>query len=146
MSDGFKAADGRKVVSRASAEELGNITHLVLDTERRSVAHVIIGKRKDARIFDWDSVSGFGADAVIVSGEEALREPVNDFERELAKGKLDPVGRRVLSDLGNELGRVDDIIFDSASGVVEQIIVAGQEFQGDALLGAGSYAVVLRVV
>jgi uncharacterized protein YrrD len=146
MSDRFTAAKGRKVVSRASAEELGNITHLVVDTERRVVSQLIVGKRRDARILDWDGISGFGSDAVMATNDEVLREPADEHERDVAKGKLDPMGRRVLSDLGNELGRVDDIVFDNATGAIDQIIVAGQEYQGDALLGAGSYAVVLRVV
>ena len=35
MSDRFAAAAGRKVVSRASAEELGKLTHLVVEAEHR---------------------------------------------------------------------------------------------------------------
>ncbi len=145
-SERLTTARGRKVVSRASAEQLGFIEHVVLDAEHRAVGALIVGKRRGARIVSWEGISSFGADAVMLSADEHLREPGDERERAAARGKFEPTGRRVLSDVGNELGRVDDIVFDPESGALETIIVTGVEYPGDALLGAGSYALVLRVL
>lgn len=144
MSDRFTAAKGRKVVSRASAEELGNVRHLLVDTEQRRVLSVVVDRRRNARLVDWENVSGFGADAVMVADEQSLHEPQNDRERAAARGQLELLGRLALSDLGNELGEVDDVIFDPDSGTLEALVVGDHEQPAGSILGAGSYAVILH--
>ena len=50
MSDRFAAASGRKVVSRTSAEQLGEVAHIVVDVKRMRVASLVVGKgRKELR-------------------------------------------------------------------------------------------------
>jgi uncharacterized protein YrrD len=144
MSDRFMAAQGRKVISRASAEELGSVSHLVLDSDNRRIALVVVGKRRKARVVSWEDLSGFGADAVMISQDEALREPQDDREQAAAMGDLELLGRRALSDLGNELGKIDDVVFDPDSGALESLVVGDDERPAGSLLGAGSYAVVVR--
>ena len=95
MSDSFERATGRKVVSLATAQEVGDIAHLLVDTERRTVAALVIGKGKRAKLVDWAQVTGFGPDAVMVSDDAALRAPENDRERLAASGALELVGKRV---------------------------------------------------
>ena len=142
MSERFAAAIGRKVISRSSAEELGPLTHLVVDVPGRRVSRLVVGKGRKARVVDWGRVSGFGPDAVILDGDDALRAPA-DGERGLVRGDLDMVGRRALSERGNEVGTIDDVIFDPASGEILTVVVGAREHPASALLGAGSYAVVL---
>jgi sporulation protein YlmC with PRC-barrel domain len=142
MSERFAAAIGRKVISRSSAEELGPLTHLVVDVPGRRVSRLVVGKGRKAQLVDWERVSGFGPDAVILDGDDALRAPA-EGERGLARGDLDMVGRRALSERGNEVGTIDDVSFDPASGQVLAVVVGGREHPASALLGAGSYAVVL---
>ncbi len=143
MSERFAAATGRKVISRSSAEELGRVTHVVVDAGRRRVSSVIVGKGRKARIVDWERLSGFGPDAVVVDGEDALRSPAGDVERAAAGGDLDLLGKLALSERGNAAGRIDDVIFDPATGELETVVVGTQERPAAELLGAGSYAVVL---
>ena len=143
MSDSFERATGRKVISVASAQEVGAIAHLLIDTERRAVAALVIGKGKRAHLVDWAQVTGFGPDAVMVSDEAALRAPENDRERLAASGALELVGKRVLSETGNGLGAIDDVMFDPSTGTLEVIRIGNREIPADALLGSGSYAAVL---
>ena len=143
MSESFKGSGGRKVISRASAQSLGAVSHLLVDTERRGIAGLIIGKGKKAQIIDWDQVSGFGPDAVMVSDEGALRAPADDDERRACDGALELVGKRALSDTGNELGLLDDVTFDPATGRLEALRIGEDEIPAGALLGSGSYAAVL---
>jgi uncharacterized protein YrrD len=144
VSDRFTAAQGRKVVSRASAKELGNVEHLLVDTAQRRVASVVVGKRRKARLVNWEGVSGFGADAVMIADEESLHEPQNEREQAAVRGQLELLDRRALSDLGNEMGKIDDVIFDPDSGMLESFVVGDQEQPAASLLGAGSFAVILR--
>jgi sporulation protein YlmC with PRC-barrel domain len=142
MTDSFRQATGRKVVSRASAEELGRVSQLILDAGERRVSALVVGSGRKARLVDWDDLSGFGPDAVMVADDAAVREPAGDWDRLAADGKLAVVGIRALSERGNELGRVDDVTFDPATGVVEALVVGDRPVPATELLGSGSYAVV----
>jgi sporulation protein YlmC with PRC-barrel domain len=144
MSDRFAAASGRKVVSRQSAEELGPLAHIVVDVKRRQVASLVVGKGRKALLVDWEHVSGFGPDAVIVSDESALHPPRDDREHATAAGKLELVGKRTLTDTGNSLGTVTDVVFDPATGNIESLVLGDREEPAASLLGAGSFAAIVR--
>jgi uncharacterized protein YrrD len=144
MSDRFEAASGRRIVSRTSAEELGNLEHLVVDAKGLRVTALVVGKGRRALVVDWEHVSGFGPDAVMVADESALHPPRDDRERAAAGGKLELVGQRVLSDVGNDLGPITDVVFDPTSGVIEAFMIDDREVDAAALLGIGSFAVIVR--
>jgi uncharacterized protein YrrD len=144
MSDRFAAAYGRKVVSSVSAEEVGNVTRLVVDTEHRRIVAVVVGKRRKARLVEWESVSAFGADAIMITDEGSLHEPRDDREEAAVRGDLELLHRRVLSDLGSDLGNVDDVVFDAEAGTLEAVVTGGHEHPAASRPGAGSYAVVRR--
>lgn len=144
MSERFAAAFGRKFVSRSSAEELGALTHIVVDVKEQKVTSLVMGKGRKAVLVDWPQVSGFGPDAVMVADESALRAPRDDHERAAAEGELELVGRRVLSDLGEGMGEASDVVFDPDVGMVETFVVGERELPASSVLGAGSYAVVVK--
>jgi len=143
MSDRFSAVSGRNVVSRTTAEELGSVTHVAVDVKRRQVASLVVGKGRKAAMIDYDQVSGFGPDAIMVADESALHEPRDDHEREVAKGTFELIGKRTLSDTGNDLGTVTDVVFDPDTGAIESILIGGRPAPPGSLLGAGSFAVVV---
>ena len=126
MSESFRDSLGRKVVSRASAQELGAVNHLLVDDQQRQVSVVVIGKGKKAQFVDWTSLSGFGPDAVMVEDESSLRVAADERERAAADGKLELVGKRSLTELGNELGPIDDVTFDAASGALEDLVIGAR--------------------
>lgn len=143
MSDSFRQAVGRQVVSRATAHKMGTVGHLLVSPDGRQVAAVVIGRGKKAQFIDWPELTGFGADAVMVGDESALRPARDDRERAAASGKLNLLGKRALTELGNGLGVVGDVTFDPKSGAVELVQVGDQSVPADAVLGSGSYAVVV---
>ena len=144
MSERFAAASGRRVVSRTSAEELGKLAHIVIDGKRRQVTSLVVGTGRKALLIAWDQVSGFGPDAVMIADETALHEPRDDREHAAADGKLELLGKRAFSDIGNELGTVTDVVFDPSTGAIESILVDDREEPVASLLGAGSFAVIVR--
>jgi uncharacterized protein YrrD len=142
MSESFRQSVGRKVVSRASAKELGVVNHLLVDAQQREIVAIVIGRGKKARLVEWSQLSGFGPDAVMVVDDGALRPPADNREREGADGKLELVGQRALSERGNELGKIDDVIFDAQSGALENLVIGERSVPAGGLLGSGSYAAV----
>jgi sporulation protein YlmC with PRC-barrel domain len=143
VSESFRRSIGRKVVSRASAKELGVVDHLLVDAERRRVAAVIIGRAKKAQLVDWAEISGFGPDAVMIGDEGGLRPPGDEREQAAVEGTLDLVGKRALTERGNELGKLDDVTFDADTGALQDLVIGDRRIPAGALLGAGSYAAVL---
>jgi sporulation protein YlmC with PRC-barrel domain len=143
MSDSFTAALGRKVVSRASAVEVGSLTRLIVDVATRQVIALVVDKGRKARIVEWATLSGFGPDAVMVADDAAVRPPADESEKAAVSGRFELVGKRVLTDLGTELGTVDDVLFDSHTGALEKLIVAGHQYPASSLLGNGAYAAIL---
>jgi sporulation protein YlmC with PRC-barrel domain len=143
VSESFRRSIGRKVVSRASAKELGVVDHLLVDAERRRVAAVIIGPAKKAQLVDWAEISGFGPDAVMIGDEGSLRPPGDEREQAAVEGTLDLIGKRALTERGNELGKLDDVTFDADTGALQDLVIGDRCIPAGALLGAGSYAAVL---
>jgi len=143
MSESFRDSSGRKVVSRATASEVGSVGHLLVDSQQRRVAAVVIGRGKKAQLVDWAQLSGFGPDAVMVADEGTLRPPADDRERSAAEGDLELVGKRALTERGNELGQIDDVTFNADSGALEELLIGNRRVPAGSLLGSGSYAAVL---
>lgn len=138
-------ADGRPVISRASAETLGELKHVVVDVPaRRIVALHVAGGRRNARLVDWSSIVGFGPDGIVVEDEAAARPPADSRESAVAAGKLDLDGREVLTDGGDSLGRLTDIVFDEGSGALVALAVGEAEHAADRLSAIGPYCVILR--
>ena len=104
---------------------------------------LVVGKGRKARIVDWTGLSGFGPDAVMVADDAAVRRPAGETETAAVGETLELVGKRVLTDLGTELGTVDDVLFDPDTGVLEKLLVGGKEYPATTLLGNGSYAAVV---
>jgi sporulation protein YlmC with PRC-barrel domain len=130
-------------MSRASANEVGSVGHLLVDAQQRRVAAIVIGHGKKAQLVDWAQLSGFGPDAIMVVDEAALRPPADDRERAAVEGSLELVGKRALSERGNELGQIDDVTFDAATGALEDLLIGDRRVPAGSLLGNGSYAAVL---
>ena len=143
MSESVRNSIGRKVVSRATAEELGAVGHLFVDGQLRKIAAIVIGRGEEGPVCRLGPASGFGADAVMVADESSLRAPVDDRERSAVEGKMDRVGKRTLSERGNELGSIDDVTSDEGSGALEDLVIGDRRVPAGALLGSGSYAAVL---
>ena len=140
---GLRAALGRPVVTRDTAETVGEVQGAVVDVPTRRVMALQVGKGRKARVVDWASLAGVGPDAVVVQSESALRDPAGDREERFLKGDLPLLGARVLTDRGDVAGALDDVEFDESSGRVVALVAGDQRFPASALHAIGGYAVVV---
>ncbi|MGH9183892.1 MAG: PRC-barrel domain-containing protein [Acidimicrobiales bacterium] len=131
---------GTKVVSRASAEQIGTVSRAMVDPDGHRIVALQVGK---GRLVDWEALTGVGAGAVVVDDGSRVRGPEDEREHRAVRGELDLEGKLVLSDAGNELGTVADLEFDEASGVVEMVVTTEGRIAGDRLRAIGSYCVVV---
>ncbi len=139
----FSDANGHSVVSTATAGIVGKVHGFVVDPSSRQVVALELKKTDTGDTLAWADLTAFGADAVTVGDTEVIREADGDIA-ELTGKDHRLVGKRALSDGGDELGKVKDVAFDPATGAVTGIVVGKEELAGERLIGVGSYAVVIR--
>jgi uncharacterized protein YrrD len=138
-------ADGRPVVSRASAETIGELKHVAVDAgARRIVALHVAGGRRGARLVDWSGIVAFGPDGIVVDDDDAARPPADEREAAVASGKLDLDGRLVLSDGGDAIGAVADVEFDEATGGLRSIVTTEGPVEAERLRAIGPYCLIVR--
>ena len=125
---------GRRVVSRASAETLGEVNDLLLSPDPWTVSALIIGKGRKAHVVDWPQIVGIGPDAVVVTDDASAGE------RPEARS---PIGRLALGELGNAAGAVTDVEFDEASGALISLETEAAQIAGDRLMVDGPYALIV---
>lgn len=125
---------GRKVVSRSSAEQLGEVSDLTVDLATSHVRALSLGKGRKAREVAWSDLHSVGPDAVIVEGDDRVVD---------ATDAASPIGRLTLSDSGNALGDLSDVTFDEESGKISSVTTMQGEVEADRLLAVGSYAVII---
>ncbi len=125
---------GRRVVSRASAETLGEVNDLLLSPSPWTVSAFVLGKGRKAQTVDWPQIVGIGPDAVVVTGDDITDEP---------KNARSPMGRLALSELGNAAGTVTDVEFDETNGALIALAADSVLIEGDRLMADGPYALIV---
>lgn len=141
----FSDVQGTTVMSREQAEQLGTVRRLLVDVDARRIAALHIdGRRKKALLVDWEALSGVGPDAVVVGAGDALRGPADDRELAMVSGRLDWVGRRVLTDRGDPAGNVTDVEFDPSSGALTLLLTDEDAYDAERIRALGPYCVIVR--
>ena len=134
----LREAMGKPVIDRDTAEKAGDVRGFAIDAGRHCVTALLVTEGRSTSVVEWPQIQGIGPDAVIVT---SVREPTTDEER-LMSGALNPINKRVLSDLGNDLGEATDAEVDE-HGVIQSLDVAGSQVSGQRVRAVGSYAVVV---
>lgn len=139
----FSEARGRKVMSTSTAETVGRVDGFLVDAATRSVVGLHLKKTSgDADTVAWADLESFGVDAVTVPAADRLRPAAGQLA-ELGTKQRALLGKRLLDEGGNELGAVEDVEFDAASGAVTLLRTKTEEIAGARLRGVGGYAVVV---
>ncbi|MEP7192664.1 MAG: hypothetical protein ABI903_07345 [Actinomycetota bacterium] len=142
----FSEATGRPVISTESASTVGVIAGFIIGlTSKRIVALRLSKTNVEGDTLHWEDLTAFGPDAVTVPSE-AVIVPAREPASELSLEEADVVGKRLLSDAGAELGMVEDVEFDPATGALQNLVSAADRVAGDRLIACGSYAVIVHAV
>ena len=140
----FSEAVGQKVVSTSSAATVGHIGSLVIDPVAQRVVALSLKKTPvSGDLLPWTEITAFGVDAVTVGSESQIVEEQGQFAELNSKAHV-ILKKRILNTAGLQVGTVRDVDFDPADGRILGILTDDQPIDGRALLGVGSYAVVVR--
>lgn len=138
----FTDSRGRKVLDTSSATTVGKVDALLVDPAERRVVAVKVKRKGDDDVLLWPALTSFGPDAVTVGGEDAFSQADDRLDALASKaGRL--LGKRVLTDAGNEAGTVQDVEFDPEDGRVTVLVTTEGDVDGARLRGVGSWAVVV---
>jgi sporulation protein YlmC with PRC-barrel domain len=150
---------GRKVVGVADATSLGTVSGFVVRPDEPRLAALRL-RRAGGRgaLLPWGRVRTVGADAVMAqpaaddsgngTGARGDGASSGDLGRQAVKhGEV--LGKRVLTEFGEEIGEVTDAEFDPESGALLNFTVEGGSaadgpLDAGRMTGLGSYALVLR--
>ncbi|SDM94358.1 PRC-barrel domain containing protein [Streptomyces wuyuanensis] len=135
----FTQAKGRNVIALTTAESLATVTGIAIAPAPARIAAVRVKTRGPGTQVTWNDVHSFGPDAVTVRTPDTIQ---GDQDTTAPTDKHhDPIGKRLLTETGQNLGSLDDIDFDETTGHIKRLIMAGQDIPGERLLGAGTYAI-----
>ncbi len=140
----FSEAKNRKVISTAGAKTVGQLNEFVVDPR---TGHVVALKLKKAagkgNTLSWNHMKAFGQDAIIVESADMIRPAEGDLAA-LCDKRRRVLGKRILTEHGDEVGKVKDVEFDPDSGLVRAVISENAEIEGPRIIGLGTYALVVR--
>ncbi len=135
---------GSAVVSRATAEDLGSVQGVVVDSTVSAVVAWQVGKGRRATVVEHSHLTGIGAAAVVVDDEANARPAETTLEQATVKGRRPLLGHRTLSDAGDSLGEVLDAEIDIQSGKILSVRTPAGEFRAATLRGLGEFALVIE--
>jgi sporulation protein YlmC with PRC-barrel domain len=140
----FSEAVGQRVVSTTSAATVGHVGSLVIDPAAQRVVALSLKKTPvTGSLLPWSDITAFGADAVTVASESRIIEEEGRYAELNSKAHV-ILKKRILNTAGLQVGTVRDVDFDPADGRILGILTDDQPIDGRALIGVGSYAVVVR--
>ena len=125
---------GRPVVDIDMAEKVGTIEKLILDPNGQRVAGFVIARgggfasNKGRATIPASAVHAIGPDAVTVKREGAATVDVARLEG-LPRGS-DVIGRKIVTEDGRYLGKVDDVLIEREGGRIFGYVLTDHKGKG----------------
>ncbi len=113
---------GKKVIELETGTALGEVRGLLLDPGRDVVEAVILGNGRPIRL---EAIRSFGKDSIMVD----LKQPSDPRHEEALMERFRAIGsvtnKPVITTQGEEIGVVEDWIFDGFTGELQVMILSG---------------------
>ncbi|MFC8132068.1 PRC-barrel domain-containing protein [Streptomyces sp. NPDC057302] len=131
---------GHPVISAEDARPAGEVAGLGIDPRTRRITELYLRDAKGGDSVPWSEVRGVGPDAVIIDAG-ATTEAAGSSSHSKAHKRL--IGKRVLTEYGEDIGTLTEVTFDPDTGAVGDLYVGREQVPGSRLVGLGPYALVL---
>ncbi|MGY0065583.1 PRC-barrel domain-containing protein [Streptomyces sp. QTS137] len=133
----FSRVRGLPVLTPGEGLRLGVVRTLTVDVASGTVTHVRVRRGRLRREIApaWGALDAVGPDMLIAvpSSAPATAPPHHEL-----------IGRRVLTEDGEERGTVLDAAFDPLTARIEAVLTTIGELPAERLLGLGDHALVVR--
>jgi sporulation protein YlmC with PRC-barrel domain len=139
----FSETTLRRVFETTTAATVGRVDDLIVDPHGPAIAALRLDGARNGEFLHWPDITGVGPDAITVARPEVVRS-AEGRAAELLTGSYQIMGKRLLTEAGNDIGRVMDVDFDPRTGIVRELVTTGGRVDGSRLVSCGSYAAVVR--
>ncbi len=143
---------GLKVMDIEVGEELGNIIDICFDYNQQQIlGFKIKDKKKKDKFIDYHQIDNLGSDMIVLKGDNSLEDYPYDYVS--LKSKQSIIGNKVITDAGEELGVIEDIILDDdgkllayelSEGLIKDILDGRKEIDLKQGITYGKDAIVIE--
>ena len=117
---------GCPMLNRQTVEDLGRMDEVVVDPQAQMVTGVVcksgvLGNTKTT--YPWSQIEAIGNDSILV-------RVVEEAEATVADNAVVPIGFEMLTDSGNRVGKITDLLFNPASGSVVGYLYSPSGWKG----------------
>jgi uncharacterized protein YrrD len=133
----YTSTIGKTVRDVDQGTDLGTVTGLLLDPGHQMVGAVILSGGKAIRL---RAVSSFGRDAIMVNTKALRTDAENRSLVEQFKKVGSVINKTIIARDGEEVGVIEDVLFDCFSGQLQLFVVSGGARQ-KMMLGGPRYLV-----
>lgn len=122
---------GLPVISLEEGQQLGVVRELVVDKEDISIAAIIFSPKgflKESRVLPFNRVHSIGSHAVTIAKITDVDKSWSQQLSRLTRRSLE--GTRVISEQGNAIGTVDDLVINTETGKIVFLELSGKLIEG----------------
>jgi uncharacterized protein YrrD len=117
------------VITRDMGKRVGQVEDLIIDRKGSRLLGIVVGEKGllgSTRVVAWSGILVPGIDAVIIDSESSVvkASAVPEIEEVLERGFV-LEGTSIQTTAGRELGRVENVFVDRATGVVQGYELVG---------------------
>lgn len=132
------------IVSLEEGLQIGTVRNLVIDPVKMEIAAIIVDQRgwfREQKIIPYTKIKSIGNDAITVDQSSSVQRTISLPQMlKLIKEKADPIGTKVITENGIDLGVVDEYYIDETSGSITGFEISGKFpeglFKGKAMMPA----------
>jgi len=132
------------IVSLEEGLQIGTVRNLVIDPVKMEIAAIIVDQRgwfREQKIIPYTKIKSIGNDAITVDQSSSVQRTISLPQMlKLIKEKADPIGTKVITENGIDLGVVDEYYIDETSGLITGFEISGKFpeglFKGKAMMPA----------
>jgi uncharacterized protein YrrD len=133
----YKNTIGKSVRDMDQGTEIGTVTGLLLDPGHHKIGAVILSGGKAIRL---KAIHSFGRDAIMVDMENRREDAENQSLVDQFEKVGSVVKKKIIARDGEEVGVVEDVLFDCFTGDLQLFVVSGGAFQ-KLMMGGPRYLV-----
>jgi sporulation protein YlmC with PRC-barrel domain len=135
---------GQRVVAEDTKELLGSVRRVLLEPAIPAIiAAQLEGGIGGNAIIDWQSVVTITRHGLTVDRAAAARDASDEREHQLMQGRLDLLGKLVMTELGDSYGQLEDIEIEAETGRLLALHVPAEAVEVDRLIVVGPDMIVV---
>ncbi|OCL26827.1 hypothetical protein U472_04850 [Orenia metallireducens] len=144
---------GLAVMDLEIGEEIGEVTDVFFDHQSQSILGLKIKKKKGRGedFIPYEKLYSLGEDMIVIEDKTCIGKCQEEYQSLIDEGEV--IGHKVISDQGEELGMVEDILLDDkgkliayelSEGLIQDILKGRETLTIDNTVSYGKDAIIIE--